>query len=170
MVKASRRRGAFERLLGHFWFGLGALSLPAAPERAATCQVEDEHDEALAELLSIATDVADPALAGHRLAVVLDQIDPFEATRIAALGAISESPSVRRALAEALVWDFPLVGADMVLEHLASDRVGSVRAAVARAAHTRRAALDDSILLRLSVDSDPAVADTAAFAIGCRRS
>jgi hypothetical protein len=60
-------------------------------------------------------------------------------TEIACNWALSRHASKRQTLALALASTFPLVGADVVLDHLVHDRVGAVRrAARFRKIRTRR--------------------------------
>src|SRR5687768_7491765 len=89
-------------------------------------------------LAAITRETADPALAAHRWAVLLDTSSPFDATIALVEAALSGEVAVRRATAEALIWDFPVLGAEVILEHLAADSSSVVRFAVARAVHARR--------------------------------
>jgi hypothetical protein len=142
-------------LLGHSLFvGAGAIAASAPPADAAAVdhdadvQAEDDtealdpaFDEALDENLGTAAAPAsreDMAVAGHRLAVQLAGMNPFDATRAATAAALSDSTPTRLALAEALASPFRLVGAGFVLEYLAHDADREVRIAAWRAAAVRR--------------------------------
>jgi hypothetical protein len=105
---------------------------------------------------------ADDDVDGQRLALRLQQAHPLDATRIAATDATAAAPEVRRAVADALAWVFPLVGDGLILEHLATDERPEVRLAVARAAHTRRAF---AVLERLTHDPDPEVREAAILGL-----
>ncbi|HEU0033512.1 MAG TPA: hypothetical protein VFQ53_22930 [Kofleriaceae bacterium] len=120
------------------------------------------------DLVEIVRATDDPVLAAHRVAIVLDQCSAFDATQAASSCALSDDPKVRRALAEALVWVFPLLGAGSILELLASDPLPEVRFAVARAAHARRLSIGDHVLQRLMTDPDSLVSGAAAFALATR--
>jgi hypothetical protein len=97
------------------------------------------------------------AVLGRQLAFTLAAQPPLEATHLASTWALSDDPIRRAAIAHALEWAFPLVGADIVLDHLARDRDALIRAAVARAAWVRRPTLGTDIVDRLALDADPDV-------------
>jgi len=107
----------------------------------------------------------DTVTSGYLFALTLEELSPMAALHLAATAALSDSEDTRASVAEALSWIFPLVGDDVVLDHLASDPSVRVRFAVARAAHARRCTLGDALLHRLLVDPAPRVAGTAAFAL-----
>ena len=71
----------------------------------------------------------------HWLACSLSQMPQLAATEIACNWALSHHADKRLALACALSVPFPLVGDDIVIDHLARDRVGAIRRA---ARHARR--------------------------------
>lgn len=104
--------------------------------------------------------------AGRALAVELSTLPAIESMGVAADLAMSSAPGDRLALAEALGWSFPLAGEELVIEHLATDRDPSVRAAAARAAWVRRSTqLELSVLHRLLGDEDPEVRAAAWLAV-----
>jgi len=94
---------------------------------------------------------------GRQLAHTLGDAKPLVATHLASTWALSEDPLRRMAIAHALEWAFPLVGDDIILEHLAHDSDPKVRAAVVRAAWVRRPTLGTDIVDRLSSDPDAEV-------------
>jgi hypothetical protein len=102
---------------------------------------------------------------GHALAIRLQQAHPLDATRIAATDATDATVEVRRALADALTWSFPLVGDALIIDHLAGDPDPEVRLAAARAAHARRATGGLAILERLTHDADASVREAAILGL-----
>src|SRR5262245_31645367 len=94
---------------------------------------------------------------GHALAIRLQHSHPLDATRIAATDATATEAEVRRTIADALTWPFPLVGDALILDHLARDPDPEVRLAAARAAHARRDSGGMAVLQALTHDPDPAV-------------
>ena len=106
--------------------------------------------------------------AGPPLALALAELDPFDATAAACELALARDTSRRLAIAAALEWSFPLVGAGTVLDHLAADPDRHVRRAAARAALARGlVGADPGLRARLAGDPDPAVrliAELAALA------
>jgi hypothetical protein len=128
----------------------GAASARAAPtaELDADIPIDREH-----------LDKSDAAvMLGRELARTLENQSPIAATHLASTWALSEDPLRRLAIANALEWDFRLVGDDIVLDHLSRDADPAVRGAVARAAWMRRArGADVGILARLAADDDPDV-------------
>lgn len=141
------------------------VAASAAPGTAAHASI-DEDDGALDANLPIDRGQVEPldaaALLGPRLAQALVEIAPLAATHLATTWALSEDPVRRAAIASALEWAFPLVGDDVVLDHLSRDPDPGVRLACARAAWMRRAAGGDAgVLARLAGDPDPAVSAVA---------
>lgn len=126
----------------------------AAPDTIERCAELDANIPIDREHLD-ASDAA--ALLGRQLARTLGEGKPLVATHLASTWALSEDPLRRIAIAHALEWAFPLVGDDVVLDHLASDSDPKVRAAVARAAWVRTPTLGTDIVDRLSCDPDPDV-------------
>jgi HEAT repeat protein len=104
------------------------------------------------------------AAVAHGLAAMLQRTRPIEATHLASRWASSTRPELRLAVAGALEWRFPLVGDDLILEHLAIDPDPAIRAAVARAAWSRDGAVGERVLARLLTDADPEVREIAALA------
>ena len=95
---------------------------------------------------------------GRGLALAFDRLSPLEATHLASSWALAADPVRRGAIANALQWMFPLVGDDIVLEHLSHDADPKIRAACARAAWVRRSTGGDlGVLARLAEDPDPEV-------------
>lgn len=102
----------------------------------------------------------------HRLAACLTELPPLAAAGASAELATSPDVDDRAALAEALAWIFPLATDDVLIDHLADDPAPRVRAAVARAAWTRRAILGDTdVVRRLLGDADPSVRAAAWQAV-----
>ncbi|HEY0193170.1 MAG TPA: hypothetical protein VGC42_18765 [Kofleriaceae bacterium] len=82
----------------------------------------------------------------------------LSATHLAATWALSDDPLRKLAVGHALEWAFPLVGDDLVIDHLSHDGDPAIRATAARAAWTRRPTGGDlGVLARLSHDPDPQV-------------
>ena len=126
----------------------------ATPHAVGTCSELDADIPIDREHLD-PSDAA--AMLGRQLAHTLGEQQPLAATHLASTWALSEDPLRRVAIAHALEWAFPLVGDDIVLDHLSRDADPKVRAAVARAAWVRRPTLGTSIVDRLSGDPDPDV-------------
>ena len=102
-------------------------------------------------------DAPDAAAAlGRSLALALDRMRPISATQIASTWALSEDHVRRLAVVHALEWTFPLVGDDMILDHLSRDPDPAIRSATARAAWARRTT-GSEVLDRLRDDPDPEV-------------
>lgn len=137
----------FRHRLARFLFaGSGLVAAPApavAAQAPETPDAEpDERDEGaeidLDEVIDTGGDATHVFGArGRRLATRLARMNPFDATWTAATAALSPSVRVRRAIAEALVSPFPLVGDDFVLGELVRDPDLDVRAAGVRACATR---------------------------------
>ncbi|MCA9678448.1 MAG: hypothetical protein KC464_25705, partial [Myxococcales bacterium] len=108
----------------------------------------------------------DGAASAHAFAILLDHMQPIDATRAVTLAALSPDVGVRAAVGEALTWCFPLLGARSVIDHLSRDPEPRVRLAAARAAHARRIAHDaPEVLQRLAADPEPSVAEAARLAL-----
>jgi hypothetical protein len=104
------------------------------------------------------------ALLGRNLAIALERMEPLEATNIASTWALSPDPLRRIGVARALEWQFPIVGADVVVDHLSRDPDPQIRVACARAAWIRRGTGGDpGVLDRLAHDSDPEVRAIAGW-------
>ncbi len=102
----------------------------------------------------------------HRLATCLTELSPLTAAGASAELATSPDIDERAALAQALAWVFPLATDDVLIDHLADDPAPRVRAAVARAAWTRRSILGDTgVVRRLLGDADPEVRAAAWAAV-----
>jgi hypothetical protein len=148
-----------------------SVATPAA-FAAAPCAVTDDDSELDADL-TIDREHLDPRDAaltlGRSLALALGEIRPLAATHLAATWALSADPVRRLSLAYALEWTDtgkPLVGAALVIEHLAADPDPSIRSAAARAAWARRTTGGDAgVLARLSADPDPDVRAIALRAL-----
>ena len=121
----------------------------------ASLQIDREH-----------VDAQDAAAAlGRSLALALTEMRPLLATHLAATWTLSGDPVRRLAVAHALEWTFPLVGAAFVIDHLSYDSDPAIRSAAARAAWARRRIGGDlGVLARLSHDPDPQVRAVAASA------
>ncbi len=149
-----------------------SVATPAAFAAAPPCAACDDDSELDADL-TIDREHLDPRDAaltlGRSLALALGEIRPLAATHLAATWALSADPVRRLSLAYALEWTDtakPLVGAGLVIEHLASDPDPSIRGAAARAAWARRTTGGDAgVLARLSDDPDPDVRAIALRAL-----
>src|SRR5262245_48552268 len=75
----------------------------------------------------LAPDTAALAL-GRHLALALAELRPIEATQLAASWALSRDALRRRAVAEALEWEFALVGDSVMIDHLSRDGDATIRA------------------------------------------
>jgi hypothetical protein len=134
-------RGGLKRLFAKFLFA-GAFAVPtsasAVPGRALYDDVShNDDDECDDDCVESAVESLVTYGGGERFARLLESMNPFDATRTAALAAMSPNVNVRWALAQALASTFRLVGDDLVLDQLRADRDPSVREAAARAANTR---------------------------------
>ena len=146
---------------------------PAAPPHPTPDCAECDDDAELDADLTIDREHLDPRDAaitlGRSLALALGEIRPLAATHLAATWALSQDPVRRLSLAYALEWTDPgkqLVGAAMVIDHLASDPDPSIRSAAARAAWARRTTGGDAgVLARLTDDPDPDVRAIALRAL-----
>lgn len=95
---------------------------------------------------------------GRHLALALAEVRPLDATHLAASWSLSSDRTRRLAIANALVWIFPLVGDSVMIDHLSRDGDAAIRAATAHAAWARRAIGGDAgVLARLARDPDPEV-------------
>lgn len=136
--------GGLRRLLTHFLLA-SAVAAPAAasePSDVTTRDAvppndDDELDDELVEAAVESLVANDPSGASGRLATLLSRMHPFDATRTAALGALSPNADVRRALAAALASRFKLVGAGFVLDQLSRDPAPDVRSEALRAIDAR---------------------------------
>lgn len=141
---------------------LTALALAASPATAGASEplriaeelaMEHEIDRELID------DEDAAAALGRGLALALTELRPIVGTHLAASWAISTDGLRRLAVANALEWSFPLVGDDVVLDHLSRDPDPAVRCAVARAAWLRQTV--PTVLARLADDLDPQVRSVA---------
>jgi PIN domain nuclease of toxin-antitoxin system len=141
---------------------LAVLALSGSPAAASAAALPHTELDADVPIDRENLDPSDAAsMLGRQLAHALCGHSPLEATHIATTWALSEDPLRRLAIAHALEFPFRLVGADVVLDHLAHDPDAKVRAAVARAAWIRRPSLGTEIVDRLSADPDPEVRSIA---------
>ena len=102
----------------------------------------------------------------HSVAISLTHMPPLDAVAAASEWALSPDPARRLAVALALTWSFPLVGDDVVIDHLSRDEHAPIRTAAARAAWARRAAGGDpGVLQRLSTDPSASVREVAWLAL-----
>jgi hypothetical protein len=144
---------------------LTALALSASPAAAAPARtppsVEELDQDAPIDREQLGPRDAAVVL-GRSLAQALSELPRLEATQLATTWALSEDPLRRAAVAHALEWTFPLLGDDIVIDHLSRDADPAIRAATARAAWVRRAAGGDpGVIARLVGDSDPEVRSIA---------
>ena len=102
---------------------------------------------------------------GRGLALALGELRPLVATNLASSWALSDDPVRRLAVANAMEWQFNLVGDDIVIDHLSRDADPEIRMAAGRAAWARRlVGGDPGVLARLAVDPDPEVRAVAKSA------
>ncbi|MCX5744759.1 MAG: hypothetical protein NT062_19905 [Proteobacteria bacterium] len=168
---------SFRRLLSK----LTALALSTSAAAASAAPLEpsapvplsfpgdldgDELDASLDLDLSDWREQLDPADAaatlGRGLAMALAGLRPLEALHVASTWGLSHDAVRRLAVAHALEWVFPLVGAGTVIDHLARDPDPAIRVVAARAAWVRRTTGGDpGVLARLVEDPDPAVREIA---------
>jgi hypothetical protein len=139
---------------------LAVLALTGSPGMA-TAQRLPDATAALDADVPIDREHVDPSdaalMLGRQLAHTLSEQQPLEATHLASTWALSEDPLRRGAIANALEWVYPLVGDDLVLDHLSRDPDPGIRRAVARAAWARQPTIGTSITDRLAVDTDTEV-------------
>jgi hypothetical protein len=139
---------------------LAVLALTGSPG-AAAAQPPPDTCAALDADIPIDHEHVDPrdaaAMLGRQLAHTLSEQSPLEATHLAATWALSDDPLRRGAIANALEWVYPLLGDDLVLDHLSRDADPAIRRAVARAAWARRPTVGTALVDRLAMDSDPEV-------------
>jgi hypothetical protein len=143
--------------------GASAARLPRMALMSPEADVELEADVPIdREQL----DLRDAALMlGRSLAQALAELPRLEATQLATTWALSEDPLRRAAVARSLEWTFPLLGDDIVIDHLSHDPDPAIRVACARAAWVRRpSGGDPGVLDRLATDSDPDVRSMAVRA------
>jgi hypothetical protein len=142
----TKPRARLRALLGRLT--MAAASVSAAPLAArAAAPIPD---------LPADGDAADDEVHGsraHSLAIALAHSAPLEAVSRACDWALAGDPARRLTIATALGWSFPLVGDDVLIDHLSRDDDTGIRAAAARAAWARRATGGDpGVLDRLSAD------------------
>lgn len=146
--------------------GPASAATPAGTQLQADDDDDDLCDDDDLEIDPEHIDTEDAALAlGRGLAIAMGEMRPLAATHLAATWSLSTDPLRRLSLAVALEWAFPLVGAGLVIDHLARDPDPSIRTAAARAAWIRRPSGGDSgVLERLADDPDPGVRAVVAAA------
>lgn len=139
---------------------LAVLALTGSPG-AASAQPPPDTVADLDADIPIDREHVDPCdaamMLGRQLAHALSEQAPLEATHLASTWALSEDRLRRGAIAHALEWVFPLLGDDLVLDHLSRDPDPVIRRAVARAAWARRPTVGTSISDRLASDPDAEV-------------
>ncbi len=139
--------------------GIDARDVPGMD--GETCEADVDFDASV-PIDREHLDPQDAAIAlGRSLAMAMSPggaMRRLSATHLASTWALSDDPLRKQAVGRALEWTFPLVGDDLVIDHLSRDRDPAVRAAAARAAWARRnTGGDPGVLARLSHDPDPAV-------------
>jgi hypothetical protein len=144
---------------------LTALALSASPIAAtAAPQVDELEQDAPIDREHLAPRDAAVVL-GRSLAQALFELPRLEATQLATTWALSEDALRRAAVGHALEWTFPLLGDDVIIDHLSRDADAAIRAASARAAWVRRTTGGDpGVLDRLVDDPDPDVRSIAVRA------
>ncbi len=146
----------------------GAAALAPSTASATTTAPAPSLDHVAADAAAGFARVEDATLdeLAHRLAACLTELSPLVAAGASAELATSPDVDERAALAHALAWVFPLATDDVLIDHLADDPAPRVRAAVARAAWTRRSVLGDTgVVRRLLGDADPEVRAAAWKAV-----
>ncbi len=137
-----------------------------AATRAAVLTDVRERLEALLERLCADDALAVRQAAATTLATVLQHVEGITRTRLVGSWTLSNYRALRSAIAHALRWPFPVVGAPSAIELLAADEDPEVRAAAAEAAKIRMRdapRLCSEILRRLARDPDPQVRRAAAL-------
>jgi hypothetical protein len=145
---------------------------PAAAEDGDDTSADDREgldldaELALDPSLTVDPEAIDPpdaaAALGRGLALAADRMRPLSATHVITTWALADDAVRRLAVAHALEWSFPLVGDDIVLDHLSRDPSPEVRVAVARAAWARRLTSGPlDVLDRLANDPDARVREVA---------
>jgi hypothetical protein len=170
MPKISLRRLLSKLTVLALTTSVAAPAAFAAEPRNPPAAADDDDLDADLTIDREHLDPRDAALTlGRSLALALGEIRPLAATHLAATWALSHDPVRRLSLAYALEWTDPvrpLVGAAMVIDHLASDPDPSIRGAAARAAWARRTTGGDAgVLARLTDDPDPEVRAIALRAL-----
>jgi hypothetical protein len=157
----TKPRARLRALLGRLT--MAAASVSAAPLAArAAAPIPDLPGEAGA--VGDADEVHGSR--AHSLAIALAHSAPLEAVSRACDWALAGDPARRLTVATALGWSFPLVGDDVIIDHLSRDDDTGIRAAAARAAWARRATGGDpGVLDRLSADPAPEVRAVAWLAL-----
>jgi hypothetical protein len=148
-------RARLRALLGRLTMAAASVSAAPAAARAPDLPADD------------AGDIAEPRGGhAHSLAIALAHSAPLEAVSRACDWALAGDPARRLTVATALGWSFPLVGDDVIIDHLSRDADTEIRAAAARAAWARRATGGDpGVLDRLSADPAPEVRAVAWLAL-----
>ncbi|HEY5952642.1 MAG TPA: hypothetical protein VIV40_44390 [Kofleriaceae bacterium] len=149
-------RGGLRRRIARFVLaGVGTVAAPASARPDAITPAHDDvstnddaattdddcdgscDDQMITEELAVFASATDATTAARGIGILLEHMNPFDATRTAALAAMSPSVGVRHALARALASQLRLVGDDLVLDHLAADTDPRVRDAALTAASMR---------------------------------
>lgn len=147
---------------------LAIIAATASPALAASPSEQVVPDPALICEGTIDAENVDRrdavALLGRNLAIALERMQPLEATHVASSWALSRDVLRRHGVARALEWQFPLIGDDLIVDHLSRDADPAIRAACARAAWIRRdTGGDPGVLDRLARDPDPDVRAIASW-------
>lgn len=159
----TKPRARLRALLGRLT--MAAASVSAAPLAArAAAPIPDLPADDAGEVGDASDEVHGSR--AHSLAIALAHSAPLEAVSRASEWALAGDPARRLTVATALGWSFPLVGDDMIIDHLSRDDDTGIRAAAARAAWARRATGGDpGVLDRLSSDPAPEVREVAWLAL-----
>jgi hypothetical protein len=152
-------RARLRALLGRLTMAAASVSAAPLAARAAAPVPDLPADDA--------GDAAESRSSrAHALAIALAHSAPLEAVSRACDWALAGDPARRLTVATALGWSFPLVGDDVIIDHLSRDDDTGIRAAAARAAWARRATGGDpGVLDRLSADPAPEVREVAWLAL-----
>ena len=153
-------RARLRALLGRLTMAAASLSASPALARSAPPIPSLPSDDPGSD------DDAARAAHAHSVAISLTHMPPLDAVAAASEWALSPDAARRLAVALALTWSFPLVGDDIVIDHLSRDDHAAIRTAAARAAWARRATGGDpGVLERLSVDPSASVREVAWLAL-----
>lgn len=160
MRKPFDSRGGFKRLLVPTVFvSAGVVGMPV-PANASDVNAPPGGEWSDRREGTDVADLLDPdaehrAGTSRRLAGRLARMNPFDATRVVAIAALSPSVRIRQTIAESLASSFPLVGDDFVLDHLAGDPDTHVRSAARRASAVRGVAFEAVSLASFDDDEPP---------------
>ena len=149
MMTRPMRGGLRHRLARFLLVGAGTVAAPASARADTPTASHDDvsssdddsdttcDDDVIDAELASFVGATEGVNAAACLGALLEHMHPFDATRTAALAALSRHTFVRHALAQALASRMRIVGAAVMLEHLEADVDPRVRDAASRAASVR---------------------------------